>query len=56
MKEGDAVIDAITGFAGTVTARCTYLHGTPRVLVESTRGDKEDARWLDEKRVHPTQG
>ena len=56
MKLGDSVIDSVTGFGGTITARCEYLHGTPRVLVERSPGDKEDTRWYDESRVHPTSG
>jgi hypothetical protein len=56
MKLGTVVKDSITGFEGTATAFCTYLHGTPRVMVESKRGDKEDSRWYDEQRLVATQG
>ena len=31
---GTKVKDNVTGFVGTVTARCEYLNGEPRVAVE----------------------
>lgn len=51
---GEWAHDVITGFAGTVTARCTYLTGveqlqlTPKV---SATGDRRTAEWFDAERV-----
>lgn len=50
---GDKVRDTVTGFTGTVTARCEYLHGTPSVLIEPEQfveGQPEQL-WVDEQRV-----
>ena len=52
---GDKVRDPVTGFEGVVTTRCEYLHGPPRVLVESKVGNdgKLNSEWFDETRVEP---
>lgn len=49
---GTAVIDTVTGFSGTLTARITYLHRSPQVLVEGldSLGRPSDL-WTDEERL-----
>lgn len=46
--------DQVTGFTGTVTARCEYLSGciqyclNPRVNKD---GEKQESHWFDEDRL-----
>ncbi len=55
---GVKVKDTITGFEGTVTARCQYMNGcvqyeiTPTTLKE---GVPQKEIWLDEQRVVPVE-
>jgi len=52
IKLGTEVKDAITGFAGTITARTEYLTGGTRICVESKtlhEGRPVEA-WFDEQR------
>lgn len=52
---GDEVVDRITGFAGTVTCRSTYLYGCVRCLVEGKGGDGEPKEfYIDEQRLDVT--
>jgi len=49
---GSKVIDPITGLQGVVTARCAYLHGNPRVLIEGAKPDGSDFNlWIEESRA-----
>jgi hypothetical protein len=50
---GQKVKDSVTGFVGTLTARCVYLHGSPRVVVEGIADGKPVELWIDESRVVP---
>jgi hypothetical protein len=52
LKFGDIVQDSITGFSGTFTAQCTYLHGTPQLLIERCN-EKVVSEWFDASRVVP---
>lgn len=55
VKLGSKVRDTVTGFTGIASARSEYLHGTPRVLIESTGLDRDGnlkrGEWFDEPRV-----
>ena len=51
---GDRVADEVTGFRGIVEARCEYLTGCARLLVQPTLDEKgawTEARWIDEPRL-----
>jgi len=49
---GAKVKDSVTGFVGTVTARCEYLHHDPQVLAEGidTTG-RPIEQWIKESRA-----
>lgn len=49
---GTKVVDSVTGFIGTLTARITYQHRSPQVLVEGldSLGRPSDL-WTDEQRL-----
>lgn len=49
IKLGTQVRDIETGFEGTVTARAEYLHGTPRVMVESLDETNRPIEWWYEE-------
>ena len=48
---GAKVKDSVTGFVGTVTARCEYLYAGARVVVEGIADGKPVEMWIDESRV-----
>lgn len=49
---GKKVRDKVTGFEGTVTARCEYVSGSPQVCLASIDKDgNPQTTWLDEGRV-----
>lgn len=49
---GEKVVDQVTGFKGTVTARAEYLHGDPRCLVENLSKDGDvKTEWFDAARL-----
>lgn len=53
-KNGDEVVEKITGFKGTITGTCFYLTGCNQYLVTAKceRQDKEPiALWYDEGRL-----
>ena len=44
--------DDFTGFTGVATAKCTYVTGPDRVMLECLRADLGvDERWFDVSRV-----
>jgi hypothetical protein len=48
-KFGDTVKDKITGFSGTVTGKCTYMHGYYQLLVKAPvtgLGAKPESVWI----------
>lgn len=56
MKLGQKVMDTVTGFVGVMTARCVYLHGTTRCMVEAMiDGDAKEA-WFEESRLVAVEG
>lgn len=50
-KLGDRVYDTVTGFAGTITATTTYLHGETRCAVETLEAGKLTCEWFDLNRL-----
>lgn len=52
VRLGTKVRDSITGFEGTVTARCEYLTSTTRIMIEGQSADgKPVDLWCDESRA-----
>ena len=54
IKLGDTVRDAVTGLVGVVTARCEYMYGITRVLVQpplDKDGMMPDEVWFDVPRL-----
>ena len=53
LRVGDSVIDPLTGFEGTITARTEYLFGCVRVTVESAdlKDGKPVEAYFDEQRL-----
>ena len=53
-KNGDEVVEKITGFKGTITGTCFYLTGCNQYLI-TARAEKEGkepvALWYDEGRL-----
>lgn len=51
-KLGVKAKDKLTGFYGTVTARCEYLYDNPSVLLEGREaGGKPVQIWIQESRI-----
>jgi len=52
---GTKVKDTVTGFTGTTTARCEYLHSTPRYCVEAQSYESKEPleKWFDIGRLVP---
>lgn len=51
---GDKVRDKVTGYEGTLTARCEYLTGVPRFEVSCLDKDgKVVGSWFDGDRLEP---
>ena len=48
---GAKVKDSVTGFVGTVTARCEYLHTGTRVIIEGIADGRPVEMWIDESRA-----
>jgi hypothetical protein len=51
--------DVITGFAGVVTGKCTYLTGCDQYQVQPRMfrdGKKSDPEWFDETRLELIEG
>jgi hypothetical protein len=49
---GAKVKDSLTGFVGTVTARCEYLNGGPRVMLEGNDSTGRPVEhWFNESRA-----
>ncbi len=48
---GKKVKDSITGFIGTVTARCEYLYSNTQVMIEGKTEGRPVSMWCSEKRV-----
>ena len=51
---GSIVVDSLTGFAGTATARTEFLYGCVRILVEPKElkdGKPVEGQWIDEQRL-----
>ena len=42
---GSKVKDSVTGYIGTVTARCEYLHHGPQILAESIDSTGRPIEW-----------
>ena len=59
LKMGEAISiggqarDTVTGYEGTVTAICEYLHGSPRAQVERRLNNENDdvSRWFEVARL-----
>ena len=54
MKLGGKAKDKITGFSGTITAKCEYLTGCTQYLLQpgtDKDGKYVDGRWMDEDRL-----
>jgi hypothetical protein len=47
---GSKVKDSVTGYVGTVTARCEYLVGEPRVMLEGLIDLRPVELWVAESR------
>jgi hypothetical protein len=45
--------DRVTGFAGTITAFCRYLHGNKTVMIEAASIDGKPGaqEWFDLRRI-----
>ena len=57
VKLGDKVKSTVSGFAGTVTAKCEYLNGSPRCEVtasELTDGEVKRA-WFEASELIATE-
>lgn len=52
-KNGDTVLEIITGFVGIITGTCFYITGCNQYLVtgESKEGKEAYAVWVDEGRL-----
>lgn len=53
-KNGDEVIEKITGFKGTITGTCFYLTGCSQYLITAKcekEGKEPVALWYDEGRL-----
>jgi len=53
INPGDKVVDKITEYEGIAVARCTYLNGCVRILVQAQAVEKDkgvpvEAVWIDE--------
>lgn len=52
---GDTVTDQFSGISGVVTGITTYLHASPRVLVQrrglGDKGEPFEPLWLDENQL-----
>lgn len=46
---GEKVRDTVTGFTGTCTAACEYLHEATQIRVESE--DSAETRWFVSLRI-----
>lgn len=54
---GDAVVDDLTGFSGTVTGICFYITGCTQALVKPAvkdDGEMTDGAWIDTPRLSIT--
>lgn len=52
MKIGAIAIEQLTGFKGTVTARCEYMTGVPRICIEGADSTGRPTEvWVDEARA-----
>jgi hypothetical protein len=57
VKNGQEVIDRITGFTGIVTGVCDYITGCKQALIQpriKENGDFVESRWLDMDRLTVT--
>lgn len=48
---GSTCVDTVTNFEGVATARCEYLHGTPRIQLSAkseSSQEKLQVEWFDE--------
>lgn len=53
LKLGQMARDKVTGFEGTVTARCENLNGEPRIAIENLGADGCPREiWVYEARAH----
>ena len=53
-KVGDRVIDGLTGFKGTATALCHYIHGESQVEITAHVGADNklpETMWVDASRI-----
>ena len=50
MVIGDKVVDKVTDYRGTITARCEYLNGTKTYCVEA-KHEKPGEYWFEESRL-----
>lgn len=53
-ENGLKAVDKVTGFKGTITARCDYLDGTKQYMVTAKApmdGKAPESIWIDESRV-----
>lgn len=48
---GSKAKDTITGFEGTVTATCEYLHDKPSARLETLKDGKVVAEWFQISRL-----
>lgn len=56
MKLGDGAKDSVSGFVGTLTGRCEYLHGSTQLQITATQVNNDNevvSNWFDESRVVP---
>jgi len=54
-KLGLEAVDTVTGFTGTVTGVCSYLHAPDSILLTAKSKDKSTPakrEWFDEKSIH----
>lgn len=59
-KNGDTLKCKVTGFSGVVTARCDYLTGCNRYMLQPHINEKEPAKlpeavWFDEPQLEQEQ-
>ena len=53
-KFGKKAKDKVTGFEGTITAKCLYMYGCSQYLLTpqiDKDGKKRDGEWFDEGRI-----
>jgi len=53
-KFGMKAKDMVTGFEGTITAKCEYIYGCTQYLITpktDKEGKKRDGEWFDEGRI-----